>query len=277
MRKDAQPPAGGIYRPRNPRASPLYQCLRRHGDELDAAGLSHRPVETQVLERFIACGDLHHGFARVYCDQCGHDYLLAYSCKTRYFCPSCHQKRMLAYGEWLQQNLLAPVPHRQYVFALPKLIRPFFRYRRRHPGELCRWVAGLLRTGFKAMDPRGQPAFILYVQTFGNLVTFNPHIHALSLANFISFLTFLIVRSDWKENLPLRKVRRIRKAVIDRERARALCAEDSLSRRPFRIKRGRFTCPNDEGSDRPSLDGGLDRATLLSSAQFSTRPDGFRR
>lgn len=29
------------------------------------------------------------------------------------------------------------------------------------------------------MAPNGQPAFILYVQTFGDLVTFNPHIHAL--------------------------------------------------------------------------------------------------
>jgi hypothetical protein len=37
-----------------------------------------------------------------------------------------HQKRMLAYGEWLEDILLAPVPHRQYVFVLPKLIRPFF-------------------------------------------------------------------------------------------------------------------------------------------------------
>jgi len=52
-------------------------------------------------------------------------------------------------------------------------------YRRRHLGELCRLVAGLLRTGFKAMEPRGQPSFILYVQTFGDLVTFNPHFHAL--------------------------------------------------------------------------------------------------
>ena len=24
------------------------------------------------------------------CEACGHDYLLGYSCKTRYFCPSCH-------------------------------------------------------------------------------------------------------------------------------------------------------------------------------------------
>ena len=101
------------------------------------------------------------------------------SCKTRYFCLSCHQKRMLAYGEWLEDNVLAPVPHRQYVFSLPRLARPFFRYRRRYLGELCRLVAGLLKTGFDALEPHGQPAFILYVQTFGNLVTFNPHIHAL--------------------------------------------------------------------------------------------------
>ena len=93
MRKDAQPPTGGIYRPRHPRASPLYQCVRRHSDDLDATGLVHRPVEAEALERFLDCGDQHKGFARVFCDQCRHDYLLAYSCKTRYFCPSCHQKR----------------------------------------------------------------------------------------------------------------------------------------------------------------------------------------
>ena len=178
MRRDAQLPSG-IYRPRNPRASSLYKCVRRHTEELDAAGLIYRRVESDVLERFLACGDLHKGFARIHCDTCGHDYLLAYSCKTRYFCPSCHQKRMLAYGDWLEENVLVPVPHRQYVFSLPKLTRPFFRYRRRYLGELCRLVAGLLKAGFNALEPHGQPAFILYVQTFGDLVTFNPHIHAL--------------------------------------------------------------------------------------------------
>jgi hypothetical protein len=38
---------------------------------------------------------------------------------------------MLAYAEWLEDNVLAPVSHRQYVFALSKLVRPFFRLRRR--------------------------------------------------------------------------------------------------------------------------------------------------
>jgi hypothetical protein len=33
---------------------------------------------------FIACGDPRHGFARIYCDACRHEFLLAYSCKTRH-------------------------------------------------------------------------------------------------------------------------------------------------------------------------------------------------
>jgi hypothetical protein len=45
---------------------------------------------------------------------------------------------LLACGEWLEDNVLAPVPHRQCVFSLPKQIRPFFRHRRRYLGELCR-------------------------------------------------------------------------------------------------------------------------------------------
>ncbi|MCP4992354.1 MAG: hypothetical protein GY934_01005, partial [Gammaproteobacteria bacterium] len=106
-----------VYLPRNPHSSPLYQCVRKHYEELVGSGVVLRRIEEQVLNRFIDCGDLHKGFARIYCDDCGHDYLLAFSCKTRYFCPSCHQKRMLAYGDWVDEEVLLPVPHRQYVFS----------------------------------------------------------------------------------------------------------------------------------------------------------------
>lgn len=66
-----------LYRPRNPRQSPLYQCVARHSEELRAAGKIRRPAEERVLEWFQDCGDLHKGFARIHCDNCGHDYLLA--------------------------------------------------------------------------------------------------------------------------------------------------------------------------------------------------------
>ena len=75
-------PRGGAYRPRNPRASPLWQCARRHAKELRDAGRLRRAVEEQAIERFIECGDPHHGFARIYSDACATAYLLAYTCQT---------------------------------------------------------------------------------------------------------------------------------------------------------------------------------------------------
>ncbi len=33
---------------------------------------------------------------------------------------------MLLYGEWIEQNVLAPVAHRQYVFTLPRRLRTIF-------------------------------------------------------------------------------------------------------------------------------------------------------
>nr|MBC8362431.1 transposase zinc-binding domain-containing protein [Candidatus Desulfatibia profunda] len=48
-----------------------------------------------MIYRYLDCGILHNGFARVRCEDCGHEYLLAFSCKRRHFCPSCHQKRVV--------------------------------------------------------------------------------------------------------------------------------------------------------------------------------------
>jgi hypothetical protein len=44
-----------------------------------------RAYVTDVIYRYLECGDLHFGFARVKCQDCGHEYLLAYSCKRRHF------------------------------------------------------------------------------------------------------------------------------------------------------------------------------------------------
>ena len=54
-----------VYRPRRPKASPLWQCLQEHFD---------RFLDTYE-ERYQDCGDLERGFARVRCDDCKHEYL----------------------------------------------------------------------------------------------------------------------------------------------------------------------------------------------------------
>jgi hypothetical protein len=47
------------------------------------------------------------GFARIRCDACAHEYLLAFSCEARSFCPSCHAKRLARWSLWLDQTLPA--------------------------------------------------------------------------------------------------------------------------------------------------------------------------
>jgi len=47
---------------------------------------------------------------------------------------------VLAYGDWVEENVLAPVPHRQYVFTVLRMLRPIFSRKRGLLGELCRIV-----------------------------------------------------------------------------------------------------------------------------------------
>jgi hypothetical protein len=89
-------------------------------------------VAAQVADTFLECGVLEHGFARIRCDACTHEYLLAFSCRCRYFCPSCHAKRLAIWTQWLETTLFAPVPHRQVVLTIPKRLRAYCLYRRRH-------------------------------------------------------------------------------------------------------------------------------------------------
>jgi hypothetical protein len=99
----------GIYQPRYPQASGYFRCVQDHFEQLEMQWQDRyaprygfwRSYVTDVIYRYLECGDLHFGFARVRCQDCGHEYLLAYSCKRRHFCPSCHQKRVLEFGQWL--------------------------------------------------------------------------------------------------------------------------------------------------------------------------------
>jgi predicted RNA-binding Zn-ribbon protein involved in translation (DUF1610 family) len=54
-----------------------------------------RPVIRASINKFLKCGDLKEGFARVSCPNCGKELFLAYSCRQRGTCPSCDQKRSL--------------------------------------------------------------------------------------------------------------------------------------------------------------------------------------
>jgi len=68
-----------VYHPRNPSASDYYKCVESHFEELAQVWddrYAHRfgfwrPYVMDVIHRYLDCGDLRCGFARVKCEGCG--------------------------------------------------------------------------------------------------------------------------------------------------------------------------------------------------------------
>ena len=156
---DVASAARGVYQPRRPQASPLFRLvsdqLHRlqtvYDDRFAREYGPWRPVVAQVADKFLECGVLDHGFARIRCDACTHEYLLAFSCTCRDFCPSCHAKRLAIWTQWLDTTLLAPVPHRQVVLTIPKRLRAYCLYRRRLLGEIARVAARTVTTAIRTL------------------------------------------------------------------------------------------------------------------------------
>jgi hypothetical protein len=64
-----------------------------------------------------------HGFCCVYCDACGKDELVAFSCKRRGICPSCGARRMAELAAHLVDRVFPDLPVRQWVLSLPHGVR----------------------------------------------------------------------------------------------------------------------------------------------------------
>lgn len=179
-----------VYKPRNPRNSQYYKCVEAHFEQLEGVWEKRyqpkygywRPYIINVINRYLDCGDPHFGFARVKCENCKNEYILPFSCKRRHFCPSCHQKRVVEFGEHLYKEVLKYVSHRQWVFSLPKRLRPYFMYDRKMLAKLSRCAWKVLSDYIKQSVPvdNPMPGAVISVQTFGEFLNFNPHLHIIA-------------------------------------------------------------------------------------------------
>jgi hypothetical protein len=175
------------YAPRRPQASPLYRVLADHFETLthvheERYEPTHgplRPVVAEVVGRFLDCGLLEHGFARVRCPACRAEFLVAFRCKGRGFCPSCQARRLAEWSLWLDEHLLAQVAHRQVVLTLPKRLRAYFLHDRRRLGLLSRVASRTLHAyvGAALGESEAVPGVISLAQSFGSLAHWHPHLH----------------------------------------------------------------------------------------------------
>ena len=140
------PPLVGEYRRRGPRETVLHQVvLENHRTFVSLREEEGRPLPAFVrkeFEKFLACGDLAEGFARIHCASCGYDRLVGLSCKRRGWCPSCVGRRMNDGAAFLSDQVIGDTPVRQWVLSLPRPLRYILAYDSAVLGEVLNAFLG---------------------------------------------------------------------------------------------------------------------------------------
>jgi len=179
------------YRPRRPTETVLYAVVRNHLETF----LAHtretyeaplpRYVE-QELRGYLRCGVLAHGFVRAHCDTCGHDLLVAFSCKARAACPSCAGRRMANVAAHLVDRVLPAVPVRQWVLSLPFELRALAAFRADVLSALGRMFVEAVFARYRTWAKRqafgdAPTGAVTHVQRFGSSINLNVHYHSMRL------------------------------------------------------------------------------------------------
>jgi hypothetical protein len=78
--------------------------------------------------------------------------------------------------------VLKKVPHRHFVFSIPKILRKYFFFDRGLLKELSRISWEVLKLYYQntCRKTGGMPAAVAVIQTFGDFLGFNPHMHILA-------------------------------------------------------------------------------------------------
>lgn len=176
------------YRSRRPERTPLYQVVQEWlttylelARQEDWDGDAVPPYVEREFRGFLECGILACGFARAYCDACGHDFLVAFSCKGRGVCPSCMARRMAETAAHLVDHVFPALPVRQWVISFPKRLRYFLQ---RDPAVRSAALRIVLRVIDQALRERSpgasstaQIGAVAFIHHFGASLNEHTHFH----------------------------------------------------------------------------------------------------
>ena len=175
-----------VYRRRRPERTVLHRLVRTHletylarAQEADPLGDGVPTFVEAQFRAYLRCGILAHGFARARCSGCGHDFLVAFSCKGRGICPSCNSRRMAATAAHLTDHVIPAVPVRQWVLSVPKRLRYFLHRDPKAAGAVLHILLRALRRTLRDCSPgagaEARFGAVSFLHRFG--ASLNPHFH----------------------------------------------------------------------------------------------------
>jgi hypothetical protein len=185
-----QSSGAAIYKRRRPERTVLHKIVRDNletylattGRDDDFTG--DVPFHAEAAFRnYLKCGILAHGFARVYCANCRHDFLVAFSCKGRDICPSCATRRMVETAAHMVDSVLPRVQFRQWVLSVPRRIR----WHMGHKPEVTSGLLGIFLRAVETTLRKQSPGAlagarfgaVAFVHRFGSYLNSHVHFHVL--------------------------------------------------------------------------------------------------
>jgi hypothetical protein len=183
-------PASGAYERHKPETTLLHALVRENLEAFleHARAEYERPLPRYVeqeLRAYLDCGILANGFSRAKCRGCGHDMVVAFSCKKRSACPSCGARRMCGTAAHLVDHVLPDVPVRQWVLSVPWPLRGILAARADALTALSRiFVDAIFARHRELAEMIGiagpRCGAVTHVQRFGSM-NLHPHLHVLVL------------------------------------------------------------------------------------------------
>ena len=179
-----------FYSRREPENSILYRVIADNLETfLERLQYEGHELPQYVVEEFynyLDCGILARGFARCACENCGHSFAVAFSCKSRSFCPSCMGRRMADTAAHLVDNVFPSVPVRQWVLSMPKEIRYRLAYDKKLISEVLAVFLRTVQAWYKRVAKKQgfsdvQGGSVSFIQRFGSAINVTPHFHSLLL------------------------------------------------------------------------------------------------
>ena len=177
------------YERRQPEKTVFYRIVQEHIEtvfaEAEQNGSGYPEHVKHEFERFLSCGILGAGFARLQCSTpgCTFERLVGYSCKGRSICPACVSRRMADCASHLVDHVLPVAPYRQWTLSLPYDVRLRIGYDKKRVGDV---LALFLRTVFSWQRLQARRAGIekpltgtvTLCQRYGSILQFTPHFHS---------------------------------------------------------------------------------------------------
>ena len=181
-------PRSPVYRRRQPERTLLYRTVQTHlatwlALHDDGAGEAAPAAVEREFRRYLDCGILAHGFARARCADCGHNFLIAYSCKCRGVCPSCTTRRMVETAAHLADHVIPHLPVRQWVLSVPKRLR----YHLEHDPAVQNIALHIFVTAIERVLRQCSPdasaasrfGAVVFIHRFGALLNTHLHYHCI--------------------------------------------------------------------------------------------------